>query len=133
MYAWYSSCKFSECGPWLRNARIDRNGCTSNPKTFPAVSNNSGFAFTSATVPNTVTGQSTYTRTGVAISDFLIGHPNAMSQDSPDDANENYWNYGFFLQVDWRMIPRLTVNLGVRYEVQKGRAPHPPPPPPTPH
>jgi outer membrane receptor protein involved in Fe transport len=81
--------------------------------------NNYGvFAFTSATVPNTTTGQSTYTRTGVAMADFLIGHPNAMSQDSPDDANENYWNYGFFLQDDWRMIPRLTVNLGVRYDVQ---------------
>ena len=81
--------------------------------------NNYGvFAFTSATVPNTTTGQSTYTRTGQAISDFLIGHPNAMSQDSPDDANENYWNYGFFLQDDWRIIPRLTVNLGVRYDVQ---------------
>jgi hypothetical protein len=81
--------------------------------------NNYGvFAFTSATVPNTASGQATYTRTGVAIADFLIGHPNAMSQDSPDDANENYWNYGAFLQDDWRIIPRLTVNLGVRYDVQ---------------
>src|ERR1019366_8592519 len=44
MYAWYSSCRFSECGPWLRNSRIDRSGCTSNPKTSAAVSNNSGFA-----------------------------------------------------------------------------------------
>jgi hypothetical protein len=81
--------------------------------------NNYGvFAFTSATVPNTPSGQSTYTRTGEAISDFLIGHPNAMSQDSPDDANENYWNYGFFAQDDWRVVPKLTVNLGVRYDVQ---------------
>jgi outer membrane receptor protein involved in Fe transport len=81
--------------------------------------NNYGvFAFTSATVPNTTSGQSTYTRTGQAISDFLIGHPNAMSQDSPDDANENYWNYGYFVQDDWRIVPRLTVNLGLRYDVQ---------------
>jgi hypothetical protein len=81
--------------------------------------NNYGtFAFTSATVPNTVSGQSTYTRTGVALADFLIGHPNTMGQDSPDDANENYWNYGFFVQDDWRIIPRLTINLGVRYDVQ---------------
>jgi outer membrane receptor protein involved in Fe transport len=81
--------------------------------------NNYGvFNFTSATVPNTKTGQSTYTRTGQAISDFLIGHPNTMSQDSPDDANENYWNYGFFAQDDWRVFPKLTVNLGIRYDVQ---------------
>ncbi|MGB6974056.1 MAG: carboxypeptidase regulatory-like domain-containing protein [Terracidiphilus sp.] len=81
--------------------------------------NNYGvFAFTSAAVPTTASGQSTYTRTGVAMADFLIGHPNAMSQDSPDDANENYWNYGFFLQDDWRVKPTFTVNLGLRYDVQ---------------
>ncbi len=81
--------------------------------------NNYGvFNFTSATVPSTASGQLTYTRTGVAISDFLIGHPNTMSQDSPDDANENYWNYGFFAQDDWRVFPKLTLNLGIRYDVQ---------------
>ena len=81
--------------------------------------NNYGtFAFTSAVVPSTVSGQSTYTRTGVAMADFLIGHPNAMGQDSPDDANENYWNWGLFLQDNWRLSNALTVNLGIRYDVQ---------------
>lgn len=81
--------------------------------------NNYGvFSFTSATVPSTASGQSTYNRTGVAIADFLIAHPNTMSQDSPDDANENYWNYGFFAQDDWRVFPQLTLNLGLRYDVQ---------------
>lgn len=81
--------------------------------------NNYGtFAFTSAVVPSTLSGQSTYTRTGVAMADFLIGHPNAMGQDSPDDANENYWNWGLFLQDNWRISNALTVNLGIRYDVQ---------------
>ena len=81
--------------------------------------NNYGvFSFTNSTVPSTASGQATYKKTGAAISDFLIGHPNTMSQDSPDDANENYWNYGAFLQDDWRIVPRLTLNLGVRYDVQ---------------
>jgi outer membrane receptor protein involved in Fe transport len=81
--------------------------------------NNYGtFSFANSTVPNSVSGQSTFVKTGVAISDLLIGHPNTMGQDSPDDANEGYWNYGFFVQDDWRIIPRLTVNLGVRYDVQ---------------
>ncbi|MGB7189695.1 MAG: TonB-dependent receptor, partial [Acidobacteriaceae bacterium] len=81
--------------------------------------NNYGvFSFTSAAVPKTVAGQATYNRTGVAMADFLIGHPNTMSQDSPDDANENYWNYGIFAQDDWRVTPTLTVNLGLRYDVQ---------------
>lgn len=53
-----------------------------------------------------------------AISDLLIGKPNQMSQDSPDDANENYWNYGAFVEDNWRLLSNLTVNLGLRYDVQ---------------
>jgi outer membrane receptor protein involved in Fe transport len=82
------------------------------------LNNYGAFSFTSAAVPTTASGQATYTRTGVAMADFLIGHPNTMSQDSPDDANENYWNYGGFVQDDWRLFPSLTVNLGLRYDVQ---------------
>ncbi|MGA7158905.1 MAG: TonB-dependent receptor [Acidobacteriaceae bacterium] len=81
--------------------------------------NNYGtFSFTSSTVPNTASGQSTYVKTGAAISDLLIGRPNTMGQDSPDDGNSNYFNYGFFAQDDWRITPALTLNLGVRYDVQ---------------
>jgi outer membrane receptor protein involved in Fe transport len=81
--------------------------------------NNYGvFSFANSTVPSSASGQASYVKTGEAISDFLIGHPNTMGQDSPDDANENYWNYGLFLQDDWRAIPSLTVNLGLRYDVQ---------------
>ena len=82
------------------------------------LNNYGAFSFTSAAVPTSASGQATYTRTGVAMADFLIGHPNTMSQDSPDDANENYWNYGFFAQDDWRILPSLTLNLGLRYDVQ---------------
>jgi outer membrane receptor protein involved in Fe transport len=81
--------------------------------------NNYGvFAFTSSTVPNTTSGQASFVKTGVAMADFLIGHPNTMGEDSPDDANENYWNYGFFAQDDWRITPTLTLNFGLRYDVQ---------------
>jgi outer membrane receptor protein involved in Fe transport len=81
--------------------------------------NNYGvFAFTSSSIPTSGIAPAGYSRSNQAISDFLIGHPNAMSQDSPDDANENYWNYGLFFQDDWRALPTLTLNLGVRYDVQ---------------
>ncbi|SNS97928.1 Carboxypeptidase regulatory-like domain-containing protein [Granulicella rosea] len=81
--------------------------------------NNYGtFSFANTTVPNTAAGQSTYIKTGNGMADMLIGHPNTMGQDSPDDANELYWNYGFFLQDDYRVIPNLTFNLGIRYDVQ---------------
>jgi outer membrane receptor protein involved in Fe transport len=66
----------------------------------------------------TASTASSYIKTTVGIADFLIGHPNTYGQDSPDDANANYWNWGIFAQDDWRIIPRLTLNLGLRYDIQ---------------
>ncbi|MGD0938227.1 MAG: TonB-dependent receptor [Terracidiphilus sp.] len=81
--------------------------------------NNYGtFSFSASTVPTTVSNPATYFKTGVAMADFLIGRVNQMGQDSPDDANENYWNYGAFLQDDWHIFPSLILNLSVRYDVQ---------------
>jgi len=57
-------------------------------------------------------------RTGISLGDFLLGRPNTMNQDSTVYANANYWNFGAFLQDDWRIIPRLTLNLGLRYDIQ---------------
>ncbi|WP_213806134.1 TonB-dependent receptor [Granulicella sp. dw_53] len=57
-------------------------------------------------------------RTSAAITDFYFGRPATMGQDVPVYANANYWNFGLFLQDDWRILPRLTLNLGVRYDVQ---------------
>jgi hypothetical protein len=76
------------------------------------------FAYANTTVPNTASAQAAYAKTGVAIADFLIGHPNTYGQDSPDNANANYWNWGVFAQDDWRFTSRLTVNVGLRYDIQ---------------
>lgn len=61
---------------------------------------------------------STAARTGKALSDFVLGRPNTMNQDAPVYANANYWNFGFFVQDDYRVTPRFTLNLGLRYDVQ---------------
>ena len=39
-------------------------------------------------------------------------------QDVPVYANANYFNYGIFFQDDWRALPSLTLNLGIRYDIQ---------------
>lgn len=69
------------------------------------------FSFTSA-------GSGVANRSSAAITDFILGRPNTMGQDVPVYANVNYFNYGAFFQDDWRLLPRLTVNLGIRYDVQ---------------
>jgi len=67
---------------------------------------------------NTTNG-STAARTTNALSDFLAGIPATMGQDTGLYANANYFSYGVFAQDDWRILPNLTFNLGVRYDWQQ--------------
>ena len=60
----------------------------------------------------------TGTKTGNALTDFLLGQPVTMNQDAPITALDNFWYYGFFIQDDFRLTPRLTLNLGLRYDLQ---------------
>jgi hypothetical protein len=50
--------------------------------------------------------------------DFLLGLPSTFNQDAPSHKIDNSWYYGLFFQDDWRIAPRLTLNLGARYDVQ---------------
>lgn len=54
---------------------------------------------------------------------FLLGVPTANSNsliDNPSsyDVRSNY--HGVFAQDDWRVTPKLTLNLGLRYELESG-------------
>src|SRR3984893_11931991 len=64
---------------------------------------------------NSYNGQLQYNQ----FSDFLQDIP-AVVEFAPTFANENrffiYNTYGFYVQDDWRVRQRLTVNLGLRYE-----------------
>lgn len=55
---------------------------------------------------------------GNDFADFLLGFPvgAAYAQNGPDGLPFGY-HYGGFLQDSWKVTPRLTVNLGFRYEV----------------
>jgi hypothetical protein len=56
--------------------------------------------------------------TGNVTADFLLGLVSTGSQDSPSHKIDNGWYYGLFFQDDWRITNRLTLNLGVRYDLQ---------------
>ncbi|MGI8741422.1 MAG: TonB-dependent receptor domain-containing protein [Bryobacteraceae bacterium] len=53
-----------------------------------------------------------------ATADFLLGLPNTLNQDTPSAKVDNGWYFGFFIQDDFRVHPRLTMNLGLRYDLQ---------------
>jgi outer membrane receptor protein involved in Fe transport len=53
-----------------------------------------------------------------ALADFEIGIPSAVSQDAPVTAYWNSWYGAAFLQDDLRLNGRVTLNLGLRWDVQ---------------
>jgi carboxypeptidase family protein len=53
-----------------------------------------------------------------ALADFLIGIPSAVSQDAPVTGYTNSWYTALFMQDDFRIHPRVTLNLGLRWDVQ---------------
>src|ERR1022692_4680135 len=78
--------------------------------------NNYGvFSFTGAKTANTKLGAAF---SGNALADFVLGVPVTMNQDAPITAYDNFWTGALFLQDDYRIHPHLTLNLGLRYELQ---------------
>jgi len=55
---------------------------------------------------------------GSALADFLLGIPNSITQDAPIRALTNSWFTSLFAQDDYRVFSRLTLNLGLRWDVQ---------------
>jgi hypothetical protein len=78
--------------------------------------NNYGvFSFTGAKTANTKLGSAF---SGNALADFVLGLPVTMNQDAPITAMDNFWQGALFLQDDFRIHPRLTLNLGIRWDLQ---------------
>ena len=53
---------------------------------------------------------------GDSYADFLLGIPFTFKQQgaAPQDITETHWNP--WIQDDWKVLPRLTLNLGLRWE-----------------
>ncbi len=61
---------------------------------------------------------STTARTGNALSDFVLGLPSKQTQDAPVTAIDDSFFYSLFAQDDWHIRRNLTINAGLRWDVQ---------------
>ena len=57
------------------------------------------------------------TTTGNALGDFVTGQVNTMEQDTPYHGLLSDWHTAFFVQDTYRISPRLTANLGLRWDI----------------
>jgi Carboxypeptidase regulatory-like domain/TonB dependent receptor len=59
--------------------------------------------------------------TGIAFADFLLGYPNTTQTATPLDfvVRFNSSQYAAYVQDDWKPFRNLTINFGLRYDVQR--------------
>jgi hypothetical protein len=54
--------------------------------------------------------------TGLSYADFLYGDPQTAMQSNLFDVNQKWYWFDFFGQDDFKVTPKLTLNLGLRYD-----------------
>ena len=74
---------------------------------------NGSFTFSqlATSIPNDQTNNS-----GNAFASFLLGYPSTDGLETPRLVRQVYQYFGGYFQDDWKVTPRLTLNLGLRYE-----------------
>lgn len=86
-------------------------------RVFPSSLTVEGCAFGCATFANTFTRIQGVSNSGHPYADFLLGVPTTVTRAFAREAvKRRRWAQDYYLQDDWKVTNRLTLNFGARYE-----------------
>ena len=88
---------------------------------FPTVNFSDVFTRSSPTASG-ANGTTTTAGVGDAIATALLGYPTSISYTNPFQASYETRYFGLFMQDDYRVSKKLTINIGLRWDAQS--APH---------
>jgi len=71
--------------------------------------------------PAAGTGLPSSTATGSGYASFLLGFAGSMSLTKAVPFVFTNWAMGAYFQDDWKLSPRFTLNLGIRYDIETAR------------
>lgn len=110
----YGSHRVKDTFSWVRNAHAVKFGTLLSWefKNENAASGTNGlFVFPGSS-------SAAFRSSGDAFADFLLGRALAYTETNIDITSHlRYQMYEFFVQDDWTVTPRLTLNLGLRYSL----------------
>jgi hypothetical protein len=120
-YGPYTSWQFTPNLSWVRNRHTLHFGLEYRYESRG--NNNPGNAFGTLTFASSLTRQATDRSTTTTdqfngIATLLLGIPTSGSIDNNISTYQTRQYYGGYVHDDWRVNGRLTVNMGIRYEVQ---------------
>src|SRR5204862_8012809 len=83
-----------------------------------SVSASAGGVPGAAALPSALRGQMSFdgARTGIGLADFLLGYPQAVQLSNLAVSDARLWMLSEFVQDDWKILPKLSLNLGLRYD-----------------